>query len=136
MTTPMIPGYNFRIEPGEGGYYNADLQRHNQQQWYRVGSLELLDDSDGSWVNNIDVQAEWQKRGVGTALIAAAIAHNGTIYFSEAPEDNENDDSDTRHCSEEAAALANSCIRKNMKVEWNVPAWARDEDSGSGNDSY
>jgi hypothetical protein len=134
MTTPVIPGYAFRIESGEGGWYFAQVRRVNEQQWGQVGSLELFDDEDGSWVNNIEVTAAWQRCNIGAALIAAAIAANGTIYFSEAPYDNENDDADTRHCSVEGAALANSCIRKHMDVEWRTPAWARDSYSGSEGD--
>jgi GNAT superfamily N-acetyltransferase len=119
------PTYTLDIQTGEGGYYTAYAQLAGQNAWHKVGELVLFYDSDGAWVNNIEVDANWRRRGVGTALIAEAIATEGdTIYFSDHYEDPEDDSDDTRHCSTEAAALANALIANGVNVEWKTPAWA------------
>ena len=124
------PAYTLRIDTGEGGYYTAFAQLAGQNAWFQVGELVLFYDDDGAWVNNIEVDESWRRRGIGTALIAKAIAtEQDTIYFSNNPDDPDDDGEDTRHCSTEASALAEACIRKSMKVEWNTPDWARDDDS-------
>lgn len=133
VTSVEIPGFYFKIESGEAGWYTASVQEGTPQEdamqgWYEVGSLQLFEDEDGQWVNNIEVKEDWRRYGIGTALIAAAIADHEKIYFSNAPDDPDNDSDDTRHCSTEATALAESCITKHMAVEWETPSWARDPD--------
>jgi GNAT superfamily N-acetyltransferase len=66
------------------------------------------------WVNNIEVNDEWRRRGYGRMLIGEAISRYGRIHFS--TQTNDEDADDTRHLSTEGAALANHCVGAGMDV--------------------
>lgn len=101
-------------------------------QEYQIGELELYEDEDDrNWVNSVEVDNQWQRRGYGRLLIQEAIDRYGKIYFSTQTKQEAVEDDDTRHLSVEGAALANSCVRRGMNVELCHP---RDFEEPSGGD--
>jgi ribosomal protein S18 acetylase RimI-like enzyme len=87
-----------------------------------VGELTIYEDDAGAWINNVSVKDSLQGRGIGSKMVEAAVESYGALYASSAnkqQEDDHGDDGDTRHLSEEGAALVASCIRKGiMKDSW------------------
>jgi len=108
-------------------------------QEYEIGELELYEDEDDrNWVNHIEVNDQWQRRGLGRQLIQAAIRIYGTIYFSTQANNEAVEDGDTRHLSFEGAALANSCVRNGLNVQLVHPNsfMERSDDDFRDDDDY
>ena len=96
-----------------------------------VGSLELYEDSEGRyWLNNIDVKPDYQRKGIGLSLLNEAVNAYGEIYAAtNFSKDQEEEDADTRHLSQEGAALVNCALRNGiLQPEWCFnPRFERDE---------
>lgn len=99
----------------EGPYFVAYYQGE------RAGELELYEDGQGrQWLNNIEVNAGFQRRGIGLSLLNAAVLHHEEVYAATGMEayEEENGD-DTRHLSPEGVALVNSALRNGvLQPDW------------------
>lgn len=78
-----------------------------------VGYLDLMEDSGSYWVNNVWVAECMRRCGIATKMYLAARKKlkMAPILFSTNPKADDDDD-DTRHLSEEGAALANGLAGK------------------------
>ncbi|HEX5407262.1 MAG TPA: hypothetical protein VFX16_33730 [Pseudonocardiaceae bacterium] len=115
MTQSRITDYFPRIAESSGTF---TLHVTVSGQEYQIGELDLYEDEDDrNWVNNIEIDAQWQRRTLGRQLIQAAVNRYGTIYFSRQASYEAVEDDDTRHLSTEGAALAASCIRQGLNVQ-------------------
>lgn len=107
---------NFVIE-GDGHDYTARLLDGT-----RVGSLTLYEDDDGQfWINNIDTEAAYRRRGIGTLLVIAALADHQDIYASTQRADHD-DAEDTRHLEPDGRALVDALIAAGRRVHLQRPA--------------
>lgn len=82
-------------------------------------SLELYEDQNGDqWINHIETAPQAQRCGLATRLCVMAIQQYGTLYASNSQYDPGGDD-DTRHLSQEGAALVTRLIQRNiMQAGW------------------
>ncbi|TDR81920.1 GNAT family N-acetyltransferase [Paludibacterium purpuratum] len=134
---PLISNY-FAHNPTNQNFSNTNLPYHFSKEDIEVegggndftatvagiglvGTLTLLNDyANTKWINNIDVNIKAQRKGVGTALLQAAIEEHGVIYAS-TQEDYEDDGEDTRHLEPEGRALVQSCIGRGMNIIYTHP---------------
>lgn len=87
----------------------------------KVCDFVYFEDKNGNyWLNSANVEIEFQRKGIGTAMIKQAVEWYGAIYFSKAQRYyHDRFQGDTRYLSTEGAALANSCLRKGIiNEEW------------------
>lgn len=134
MSQPPITDFFPRIEHG-GNTVTLYLTLTGQE--YRIGELDLYEDDNGRyWVNNVEVNDQWQRRGYGRLLIREAADHYGaTIYFSKQTNQEARDNDDTRHLSTEGAALANSCVSHGLNAELRHPREFEEPSDDDGNES-
>lgn len=103
-----------RIEiEDSGGSYEASYDGEN------AGSLELFEDRERrQWINYINVEPEFQRRGIGMSLLSHAVAEHGRIYAAVGMQSSEETgEEDTRHLSTEGAALVTSAVRNGILNE-------------------
>lgn len=105
-----------RIEIDEsGGSYDASYDGDD------AGRLELFQDPQGrQWINFIEVEQDFQRRGIGLSLLSHAVDKHGEIYAAvDMQASEETGEDDTRHLSEQGAALVSSAVRNGiLKEEW------------------
>jgi len=81
-----------------------------------LGDLQLYDSGDGrKWINQIHVHSRAKRRGIGSALLQAALNQHNVIYASTQPADQDSDD-DTMHLTDEGGLLVNACIGRGMNI--------------------
>ena len=87
----------------------------------RVAEFEYrYDDAGRVWLAHASTRNDWQRQGIGRRMIAAAVDYYGEVWASTAGAAEESDD-DTRHLSQEGAALVTSCVRAGIMR----PSWVR-----------
>lgn len=110
-----------RVMTDQNGHYWAILPHFPH---IRLGELTLYQDNNGDqWINHIVVEHQYQRMGVASRLIRRAIrdSHHRRIYASNSPHD-PGGDGDTRHLSQEGAALVNGLIQNGtMQQAWLRP---------------
>lgn len=94
------------IFSGDGVEYSA-----TEQSGKIVAELTLFwdDRSHTYWVNNIEVNQAYRRKGVATGMLKLACEEHGTIYFS-TQQVGEDTALDTRSMSLEAGALARRAV--------------------------
>jgi GNAT superfamily N-acetyltransferase len=99
--------HNTQVMSDGHGHYWAILPGYPQ---FQIGTLALYEDNnDDQWINHIVVLPQFQRMGVARRLVQRAIQEHGHIYASNSPHDPGGDD-DTRHLSQEGAALVTGLI--------------------------
>lgn len=88
----------------------------------RLGELDIyFDRIGGKWINHIEVRPQYQRCGVAARMVRTAIQDYGHIYASNSHID-PGGYNDTRHLSQEGAALVNGLIASGaMQANWLRP---------------
>jgi GNAT superfamily N-acetyltransferase len=98
------------------------LRRDNESEYSatwlgnEAGSLTLYWDeaSETYWINNIETEPPYRRRGIATALLRMAIAEHGIVYASTQPSA-EDTATDTRHLEPDGLALVTRLIRRGLR---------------------
>lgn len=115
---PVTVSDNIEIT-GEEGEFGAKDTETNQD----VASLTLYwDDPDEIyWVNNIEVNEDYRRRGIASAMLKRACNEHGTVYFSTQTAEDD-DAADTRHLTSDGYALARAaCNDARLNCEMAQP---------------
>jgi GNAT superfamily N-acetyltransferase len=88
----------------------------------KIGSLDIFTDDEGlNWLNGIEVNLAYRRKGVATMLIEKAIDELDDVYISTASQTqhNDNNDNTARYLCDDGASLVNKLIeRKVIKKKW------------------
>lgn len=98
------------------------LHRDNESEYSatwlgnEAGSLTLYWDeaSETYWINNIETEPPYRRRGIASALLQMAIAEHGIVYASTQPSA-EDTATDTRHLEPDGLALVTRLIRRGFR---------------------
>jgi predicted GNAT family acetyltransferase len=98
-----------------------EITCHNEAEYSatldgeEAGSLTLYWDeaSKTYWINHIETEEHYRRRGIATALLRAAIAEHKIIYASTQLSD-EDEGEDTRHLLSDGMALVAGLIKKGL----------------------
>lgn len=88
----------------------------------KVGNLDIYTDDNGlNWLNGIEVNIKYRRKGIATKMIKRAIKEFGEVYISTASQTQHNDNNDftARYLCDDGADLVNKLIeRKIVKRKW------------------